>query len=75
MDYFIVEANAGAARSERHKIAGPFRTVSHMVSALEEWLDERAEKPGSSQRYLWWIDQDGPEQHLVIEPKPADWVL
>lgn len=75
MDYFIVESAAGAPREQRRKIAGPFQTVSSMVGALEELLDQKASGSHMPARYLWWIDQDGPEQHLVVEPKAPDHVM
>lgn len=74
MDYFIVESAAGAPRNQRRKVAGPFQTVLSMVDALDALLDEKASGPDKSARYLWWIDQEGPEQHLVVEPKPPDHV-
>jgi len=73
MRYFLVTGKTGDPRADRTVIAGPFGALAPVIEVLDLWLDRRMRS--TADRYHWWIDQDGPDQQLVIEAKPPGFVL
>ncbi|HEY7247685.1 MAG TPA: hypothetical protein VH678_27770 [Xanthobacteraceae bacterium] len=73
MDYFITKkvAEDGQGRPELEQIAGPYRTVTQLIDALDMLLTHYSRK-FAGRRYVWWIQETAAQHNLILEELPAD---
>jgi len=53
------------------QIAGPFRTVTQLIEALDTLLSHYETKH-ASKRYVWWIQETAAQHNLILEELPSD---
>jgi len=73
MDYFITRKMAQDARGKPvlEEIAGPFRTVTQLIDALDTLLTHYSRR-FAEKRYVWWIEESAVQHNLILEELPAD---
>jgi hypothetical protein len=73
MDYFITKKIAEDARgkAQLQEIAGPFRTVTQLIEALDTLLTHYSMK-FAAKRYVWWIEESTVQHNLILEELPPD---
>jgi hypothetical protein len=73
MDYFITKkiVRDDPAETELLQIAGPFRTVTHLIEAVDTLLD-RYSREFSSKRFVFWIQETTTRHNLILEELPPD---
>ena len=73
MDYYITKKIEEEARGQPKidQIAGPFRTVTQLIEALDTLLSHYETKH-ASKRYVWWIQETAAQHNLILEELPSD---
>ena len=73
MDYFITRKIGVDHRGEAQlqEIAGPFRTVTQLVEAVDTLLNYYSVK-FASKRFVFWIQETNARHNLILEELPAD---
>jgi hypothetical protein len=73
MDYYITKKVAEDERGQAQleEIAGPFRTVTQLIEALDKLLTHYSRK-FASKRYVWWIEESTAQHNLILEELPPD---
>jgi hypothetical protein len=73
MDYYITRKIAEDERGQAQleEIAGPFRTVTLLIEALDTLLTHYSGK-FPSKRYVWWIEESATQHNLILQELPAD---
>ena len=66
MDYYITKKIAEDERGQAQleEIAGPFRTVTQLIEALDTLLTHYSRK-FASKRYVWWIEESAAQHNLI----------
>jgi hypothetical protein len=77
MDYFITKriAEDGRGKAQLQEIAGPFRTVTQLIEALDTLLTHYSRKfaaKRAAKRYVWWIEESAVQHNLILEELPPD---
>ena len=70
MDYFITKkiAEDGRGKAQLQEIAGPFRTVTQLIEALDTHYSMKF----AAKRYVWWIEESTVQHNLILEELPPD---
>jgi hypothetical protein len=68
VEYFIVRDRDDG--KNRETLAGPYSKVSDLIECLDDMLDR-----DFNSRVVWWIEQCGATQLLIVEPMPAERVM
>jgi hypothetical protein len=73
MDYYITKKVEEEAQGQPNveQIAGPFRTVTQLIEALDTLLSHYESKY-ASKRYVWWIQETAVQHNLILEELPPD---
>ena len=73
MDYFITKKIGEDHRGEAQlqEIAGPFRTVTQLVEAVDTLLSHYSVK-FASKRFVFWIQETTGRHNLILEELPPN---
>ena len=73
MDYFITKKVVGddPADTELLPIAGPFRTVTHLIEAVDTLLDHYS-REFAAKRFVYWIEETPTRHNLILEELQPD---